>query len=263
MCKGVLKKCANLHKKHEKQGLVILGLHLHKGSIHEVDAYALRAGLRFPMASDAQNSYAVPSVPWLYLVHPDGKIIWEGKDMEGGFSKHLSRALRETDLEGEESLPKSLAALKKMVKKRQFAKVIEKIVDFLADPEADGEEKKAAAEFKKRLETQADREFLHATSAIRQGDPAKGVPKLERLIREFKGHPLGRRAEIRLKEIKQDPALKSLLKAADLYKKFRAAVGQGQDRVAGARAVQLIRQFKDTLYASRAQKLLEAMAKLD
>ena len=41
-CVPVVRKLASLHKKHERQGLVVMALHVHEGSQSLVDAFCLK-----------------------------------------------------------------------------------------------------------------------------------------------------------------------------------------------------------------------------
>jgi hypothetical protein len=263
-CRDVLRKCAALYRKQSRKGLEILGLHMHKVSHAGLDLFSMRFGIDFPMGNGGYyTDYGLDQVPYLYLVDGEGLVVWQGRDLGGEFSKKLGIALRRVDRMGEETWPKSMKSLKKLVSQRAFGKLIDKLVDFTADIEHAEEDRKVAQAFKTRLQKTAEGEYLRATSYIRRGDPSKGMAILETMAAEYKGHPFGRKAMIRLKELRKNPEQKAALRAAELYRSFRGFLKGGNMRGANAKARMLLKLFPKSLYAQKTKALLEAFYEVD
>jgi hypothetical protein len=260
----VLAKAADLHRRYARKGLVVLGLHVHEARLAEVEVYALRHGIDFPMGNGGyNNAYKMDSVPHVFLVDPEGILVWEGKDAGGDLPREISKALRNVDWFGEASLPRALNGVKRLVAARRFGRALEALIDFRTDPKAPEEERAAAEALQKKLEDWGEREYVFGTSAIRTRNPARGVAILERIAEEFAGQPAGRKAQIRLKEIRKDEELKPILQAAAVYDQFRDLLKAGNERGAASKAAWLVQKHADSLYAARVRALLEAYDKVD
>jgi len=258
MCRGVLRKCVPLYKKHAKQGLVIVACHIHEATYSEIDALSLKYGIEFPMGNGGYNAaYDLKQVPRLFLLDSKGVVRWEGDDIGGDFTRKLNEALRDVDYMGETKLPKSLALVRRLVVQRKFGKAIEKLIDFRADMKAKEEDRSTAEAFQKKLEALGDRDYIRASSAIRTLNPYRGVLILERLVVEFKDHPVGRKAAIRLKELRKNEDLKPLVKAGQIYHQFRDLLRAGNFRGAASRASYLFQKHPKSVYAKMAANLLE------
>lgn len=259
LCREQLKKCETAWRKHRGQGLEVLGLHVQEAPAEAVDLYSLRNDITFPMGSGGYNqSWGVKSVPMLFLVDNEGILVWQGDDLGGEFTKKLGDCLRSVDFMGETKFPKALRPLASLVVHRKFSKLIDKLVDFMADPKQAAEDKEFARGIKTKLEEAAERDLNRADGAIRLGDPVKGSAMLERISSEFKDHPLGRKADQRLKEVKADPEVKNLMKAADAYRRFRESIRTGDSNGSQAAADFLFKSFPDSLYSKKTRGLISA-----
>jgi TolA-binding protein len=85
---------------------------------------------------------------------------------------------------------------------------------------------------------------------------------LEKLAVEFKNHPAGRKALLRLKEAKKDPEIQPGLKAGALYHQFRDMIKAGNYRAAAAKAQFLLKKYPKSLYVKMAANLLDAFDKV-
>ncbi len=263
LCRDQLRKCETAYRKHRPQGLEVLGLHAQEAGNEVVDLYALKNDITFPIGSGGYNTaYGVTQVPRLFLVDSEGILVWDGDDLGGEFQKKLAESLKSVDFMGETRFPKAMKPMAGLAAQRKFSKLIDRIIDFMADPKQSADDKKFAGEFKKRLEETAERDLNRADGAIRIGDPAKGLATLERISAEFKDHPLGRKADIRIKEVREDKEIKPLMKAAETYKRFRDCIRAGDSRGARAAADLLLKAFPDTLYARRTRDLVAAFDKV-
>ncbi|GEM_PF-1448703 len=264
LCMPVLDKCADLYRKYRSRGLEILGLHVHEASYSEVDVVSLKHGIEFPMGNGGYNkAYGLDQVPRVFLLDKEGVVVWQGKDIGGSFSRTLQSNLRDVDFYGEASLPKGLRAVKRLVQKRRFGQAIAKLIDYKADPKTPDEDREAAAAFQAKLEALGEREYLRATSYVRTLDPGRGKRMLERLSREYRGQPVGRKADIRLKEMAKDADLKPVLEAAAVYQQLRDLLKAGNARGATFKARFLIQKYPDTVYAKMTRNLLEAAGQID
>ncbi|MHC4781126.1 MAG: hypothetical protein ACYTFG_21335, partial [Planctomycetota bacterium] len=238
--------------------------HIHQADDTEIDVYAMRNGIEFPMGNGGYNgAYGLEQVPRLFLLDKDGVVVWEGSDIGGDFNRALSKALRNVDYMGETALPKELRAAKKLIAQRMFGKAIEKLVDYKINPKKPEEEKKKVVEFIEKLETLGDREFIRGTSAIRTLNPGRGIQILEKVAREFKGHPVGRKALLRLEEVRKDPEVKPQIEAWELFVQFRAAIKAGNPRAASAKAAYLQQKHPKSPYVRMCGNLLEAYGRME
>jgi hypothetical protein len=259
MCRPVVRKCADVYAKNARQGLAVLGLQSHDVQAPELDVFALKYGVDFPMGNGGFNpEWGFTQVPRLYLLDPKGTVVWQGPDIGGDFPRKLAEAFRELDLCGEASLPAPLAPVKKWVQQRQFGKAIQKLIDFAADVKTPDDQKEAAKAFQQKLEGIADREIIRATSAIRMQNPSKGFQLLAQVAEEFKDTPKGREAAIKHKEYMADASLKPFLQVSELYRQFRDQVRKGNSSGASGVAQALFKKFPESPYAKATERILEA-----
>ncbi|MHC4601447.1 MAG: hypothetical protein ACYS47_20820, partial [Planctomycetota bacterium] len=85
---------------------------------------------------------------------------------------------------------------------------------------------------------------------------------LQKLAAEFKGHPLSRKAVLRLKEVRKDPEVAPLLKAWDIYVQFRSCLRAGNPAGAMAKANLILRKYPKSVYVKMCANIMEAYGKV-
>ncbi|MHC5039135.1 MAG: thioredoxin domain-containing protein [Planctomycetota bacterium] len=263
LCMPLVRQALEVHKRYAKQGLVVLGCHIHEGTLTEIDALSLKYGIDFPMGHGGYNiAYDLKQVPKAFLVNTKRIVIWEGRAVGGDFHRQLAATFRNVDYMGETKLPRPLGGVAKLVVQKKYGKAIEKLADFIVKPRVQEDQKKTAEAFKAKLEALGERDFTRGTGAFRTLDPGRGVEILERLTEEFKGHAVGRKAVLRLKEVKEDKDLAPLLEAAETYKQIRRLIRVKNLAQAVGKANLLAKKHPKASYTKMAANLLEAYDKI-
>ena len=240
--------------KYRDKGLVVVAVTDEARGL--VDKFIEQTGAKHTIlieGSDSATAYRINGFPSTFLIDANGKIAWAGNG--AGFDDGLlQKLLGEVRLLP--PLPKSLDSIRKSMEKKDFAGA-KKALDAKVAAEGTPAEDKAAAENAiKWIETTAARMLDSAADARKDGDGWAAADSLRKVAAQFKGLESGDKAKAELDDLMKDKDLKREVEAGDAWEKF----DERTKALKPDQAAQGCRQFAKKWEGTRAAKKAEAAA---
>ncbi len=92
-CRRSIPHIEEIFQKHQKDGLVVIGLSNEEKE--KVEPFAKKMGMTYIVGwgSDSGGDYGVDTIPRAFVVGRDGKVAWTGNPLEKGFEGEIEKAL--------------------------------------------------------------------------------------------------------------------------------------------------------------------------
>jgi hypothetical protein len=240
--------------KYRERGLVVLAVTNEARGL--VDKFVESTGAKHTIViedSDSAAAYRINGFPSTFLIDANGKIAWAGNG--AGFDPGLlERLLGEVRLLPE--LPKSLDSIRKSMEKKDFAGAKKALDAKVAAEGTPAEEKAAAENALKWIETTSARLLDSAADARKEGDGWAAAESLRKVAAQFKGLESGDKAKAALDDLMKDKDLKREVEAGDAWAKFE----ERTKSLKPDQAAQGCRQFAKKWEGTRAAKKAESAA---
>lgn len=210
-----------LNERLGPQGLVIIGISLDR-SLGDLNSKKPK-GFTWPQyldqGSKVSSHFGVKGIPHVFLLGPDGKVLWRGHPA-GGLDQQLQKAFKEhppqlTDPKMLAKANETLAQIETAVKSGEAAAAIKLLGKLPAEAKKDAEFAARAEEVQKGLEVAARAMLAEVEPQIEAGKYAEAVARLRELTAALNGLPVGEEAKKRLGALQSDPAVRSAIESGE------------------------------------------------
>jgi thiol-disulfide isomerase/thioredoxin len=93
-CIASLPELAKLAKRHEKKGLVVVGLERQNSSKEDILAVLKKAKVQYPVMAGGSTPVPSDGIPHALVFGGDGKLVWHGHPADEDFEDALKDALK-------------------------------------------------------------------------------------------------------------------------------------------------------------------------
>lgn len=93
-CIASLPELAKLAKRHEKKGLVVVGLERQNSSKEDILAALKKAKVKYPVMAGGSTPVPSDGIPHALVFGGDGKLVWHGHPADEGFEDAVKDALK-------------------------------------------------------------------------------------------------------------------------------------------------------------------------
>ncbi len=200
-------------KKHGPAGFIFIGFHSSKGeSKGELVAYCKQARINFPVYEGGGISgVQVSGVPHFVLFDHTGQMVYNGR--LGEADKEIATAMKNAPdpLVGEGPYKKLAGLTQKIKDRKELGKVLAALKTKHVNS-TDADEKAEAEKLVERLTSYGNR-MLAKAEAKKSTEPLAAFNLYQQTATLFKGDEIGDNAEKTVKELKEDKAFQSSIKA--------------------------------------------------
>jgi thiol-disulfide isomerase/thioredoxin len=255
-CKKAAPHLTELHEKYGSKGLRVIGITNEARGL--VDKFLEDQKAHHMIVIEASNSganYGTSSVPSPWLIGADGRILLKGTPSE----TQIEEALQKVRLAP--TLPKSLEAFAKDVKKEKYGEVRTKVSKMLEGTSLSEADRKAAEDLVAWVDWQAESALSDAKADGEKGDWYEASLTLERVKKCFVGQPAALDATEQLKAIQADKEKKDAVAAG---KRLQAALeDQREKNLSPKEAIPIFRaiekKYGDTLAGKKAAAIVDTL----
>ncbi|GIW71049.1 MAG: hypothetical protein KatS3mg102_0591 [Planctomycetota bacterium] len=243
-----------LHTKYGPRGLVIAAL-----TQSATDSFLKEHKIAYPVGIGGGSfaAYGVTGIPQVYLVGPDGRVVWEGHTSgltEALIEQHLQQVVVFPE---REQWPRVLEPAARAAQAGRLGEAWRKLERL---GELQGEEAEAQAALRSYIERKAEAVRRAVEAAVAEGDYYAAQAELRAHERAFQGHPFGEQIEERLRAFKRDPEIQKAIRAGALFEQAQALEAQGDLRRALGYYAQAAKVGEGTKAGARARERAEALA---
>jgi thiol-disulfide isomerase/thioredoxin len=200
------------NRKYAPQGLQIVGVSLDRSPADLTNKKP--PGFTWPQyldtGSKVASQFGVNSIPHVFLLGPDGQVLWHGHPGGGGLDAQIAKAFREhpPKLIDDKTMARAaelLAQAKSAVAAGQTAQAL-KLLGKIPDPvKKDADFAPRLAEVSASLNQSAQATLAEVEPQIQAGQYGQAIPRLRELVAALNGTPAGEQARKRLAELQSDP----------------------------------------------------------
>ncbi len=264
-CKKSTPHLVETYKKHAKDGLVILGIHVQNGADKKdlVDAFIKEYKMEYMIGLDktgqTANAYGVKGIPHAVVLDPKGICVWEGNPLDAAnfdaaVAKALVGAKPAAAIEKREGGTTALDPAWRSIERGDYKDAVERLKKLArSGKETD---RPLAEAYIADLEAMAREEIATAEQLKTEKACAEAAAMLEKTSATYKGLDAAKEAEAKLKEWNKDKAFRSEVEAQELLARARELLQQGKNPEAQAVYKRIASKYKGTAAAEAAEKAL-------
>jgi hypothetical protein len=110
-----------MDKRYKDKGLVVIAPEVQGSQKGDIERVINDAGAEFAVTTGTTRPPTLQGIPHAVIFDPSGTLVFAGHPMDDEFDRTVKKALRDVDLEGEESEESSLpAAPKELIESRMW-----------------------------------------------------------------------------------------------------------------------------------------------
>ena len=272
-CRKAMPHLQKLWEKHAKKGMVIIAISSEEKK--KIQNFISSNKYTFPVGIDTgkktNKKYGIKGIPSTYLIHPNGKVIWEGNPLQ---TKALDAKVKE-----------ALKAVSKSKKKNKLVqgftpdkKVSEKLdravehikkgkfsgaasaCNSVRDNKKSSDQEKKDAEYLLEQIRKYGRELLDKAESLMDDKKYLEAYNLFRSIRKaFVGLDAAKEAKKQIDRFVKDKEFGKELAAARLFAKGNDYIEKDKPKPAISRFRKIVKNYSDTAVAEEAKKKLEEL----
>jgi len=243
-----------LHNKYKDQGLVVLGLS-NEGR-NAVDGFVDKHGAEYPIvieSTDSIKAFQSNSFPTIVMIGPDGRILSTSNPSEQAIEAALENVRLLPDF------PKSLAGIRKAMKKEKYADALKKLGKLLEGGKLPEEDVKTGREVLAWIDWFATSSLEGAQKDVDAGSVYMAYQTLSYMSSAFKGHDYGTRAKKAGTVIMKDKALKLEVKAGEKLAGIQSDLASASSAKKALKCLKplLSKKYAETKAGKSARKLAD------
>jgi hypothetical protein len=265
-CSGAIPQLVEFHEKYAKKGLSVLMMSVEDKET--LGTYVADEKIPFPVGSAPKKAFAaldIRGIPQSFLIGGSGRILWSGHPSKMKAAQ-IEQALKELDRVEVGDVAAPLAPAKADVERGRYADAARKAQAVLAAPAPDAE-KTDARTILDAVRMVADLKMKRIDAALAESRDLDAIDLLRFVQDRFAGLEAGKTAKAREAELREKPALKRELEAADaleqLDRKEAAAAKVSDSKALIPQYAALAKQYEGTVAAKRAARQARMLSKLE
>ncbi|MFG0330404.1 MAG: TlpA family protein disulfide reductase [Phycisphaerales bacterium] len=269
-CRRSIPHLNKLHNDLKDDGVVFIGLSNEDPGTVQKFMKQTRMDYFVVAASASGQDYGVSGIPAAFIVKPDGVIAWKGNPLDSQFDKKLHEVIKSTPPtrslgRGADYNAYLLERMEASIRMGAFSLASRDLgrVDHEALPETPEHQKRYEA-VKVTITNAAQSAFDRAASFEKQGDLAGAMVEYSKVMTEFAGLDVAKKATDAVKRIERDPAYQDARRsellerhAANGLERANRLAEAGRHVLAYKKLKSVVEKYSGTEAAEEAQTLID------